>query len=71
MAILLWSWRSTARRRPAGSGRICDPVRLEPEDRRRVDDHRAGESGTWLRFATQIRAGSASALNEPAARLWL
>lgn len=49
--------------------KLCDPVLLEPEDRRRVDDHRAGESGTWLRFATQIRAGSASAFNEPAARL--
>lgn len=49
--------------------KLCDPVLLEAEDRRRVDDHMAGESGTWLRFATQIRAGSASVLNELAARL--
>ncbi|MBB4170805.1 hypothetical protein [Rhizobium sp. BK538] len=49
--------------------KLCDPVLLEPEDRRRVDDHRAGETATWLRFATQIRAGSSSVLNEPAARL--
>jgi hypothetical protein len=49
--------------------RLCDPVLLEPEDRRRVDDHRAGETATWLRFATQIRAGSPSAFNEPAALL--
>ncbi len=49
--------------------KLCDPVLLEPEDRRRVDDHRAGEPGTWLRFATQIRAGSASRVNEPVAHL--
>jgi len=49
--------------------KLCDPVLLEPEDRRSVDNHRAGESSTWLRFATQIRAGSAALINEPAARL--
>jgi len=49
--------------------KLCDPVLLEPVDRRRVDDHRAGEPAMWLRFATQIRAGSASVLNEPAAHL--
>ncbi len=49
--------------------RLCDPVLLEPEDRRRVDDHRGSESATWLLFATQIRAGSPSAFNELAARL--
>ncbi|MCD7111673.1 hypothetical protein LRX75_21815 [Rhizobium sp. DKSPLA3] len=49
--------------------KLCDPVLLEPVDRRRVDDHRAGESATWLRFATQIRAGSASMFNEPGAHL--
>ncbi|MBY3413130.1 hypothetical protein V7796_12405 [Rhizobium laguerreae] len=49
--------------------KLCDPVLLEPEDRRRVDDHRASGSGSWLRFATQIRAGSASMLNEQGVRL--
>ncbi|RWY79144.1 hypothetical protein EHI46_00165 [Rhizobium leguminosarum] len=49
--------------------KLCDPVLLEPEDRRRVDDHRAGESSTWLRFTTQIRAGSLSSINARAARL--
>lgn len=48
--------------------RLCDPVLLEPEDRRRVDDHRAEGPATWLRFATQMRAGKPSALSEPAAR---
>jgi len=49
--------------------RLCDPVLLEPEDRRRVEDHQAGEPSTWLRFATQIRAGSASLVNGQVARL--
>lgn len=49
--------------------KLCDPVLLEPEDRRRVDDHRGGETGSWLHFASQIREGSPPALSESAARL--